>query len=243
MSQSSPQQPLLSVQNLHWSAQGTSILHDISFAVSAGEFVGIIGPNGAGKSSLLRCLYRKQEADKGLITFADKDIRQYNRNQLAQKMAVVLQESPTDFDLSVLDVIKMGLIPHKSLFESDTPADHQIIQDAIKQVDLCGKENQSFNRLSGGEKQRTVIARAIVQQPQLLLMDEPTNHLDIQHQIEILQWARKLKLTVLLSIHDLNLAATFCDRLLLLNRGQQIAYGPVTEVINQTHLKLSQNVS
>ena len=232
----SPGDELLKVENLSWQVDNKRILEQLTFSVSQGEFVGIIGPNGAGKSSLLRCLYGVNQATEGDVHIACKPLNQYSRRELAQRIAVVLQEPPSRFELSVMDVIRMGLTPHKSLLSFDTPDDEEAIISAARQVDLCDKLNQQFNSLSGGEKQRAMIARAIVQRPKILLMDEPTNHLDIRHQLEVLELAKSMGITVIVSIHDLNLAAGFCNRLILLNEGEIIAAGTPKEVLTQSNL-------
>ncbi|WMS86083.1 ABC transporter ATP-binding protein [Pleionea litopenaei] len=228
--------PVYTAQHLSWQVQDKLILNDLSFAIGQGEFVGLIGPNGAGKSSLLRCLYRKITPTRGTLAFQQKSLAEYSRQQLAQKVAVVLQEPPNQFELTVFDVIAMGLTPHKGLLDFDTSDDRDRVVKACKQVDLNDKLEQNFNSLSGGEKQRAMIARAIVQQPQVLLMDEPTNHLDIRHQLEVLHLARSLKITVIVSIHDLNLAAAFCDRLILLDHGRIVADGDKQQVLCEKHI-------
>ena len=227
---------LLIVNALSWRVQDKSILSNLSFSVCPTEFVGIIGPNGAGKSSLLRCLYGINIPSEGEIRIADKNIAAYSRQELAQKIAVVLQEPPSRFELSVQDVIAMGLTPQKSLLSFDNQNDRQNILMASRQVDLYDKLNQPFNSLSGGEKQRAMIARAIVQKTNILIMDEPTNHLDIRHQLEVLTLAKSLGVTVICSMHDLNLAATFCDRLILLDQGEIIAEGGPETVLSEENL-------
>ncbi len=231
------EQTLLFADKLSWQVGNTRILEKLTFSIGQGEFVGIIGPNGAGKSSLLRCLYRKNIPTSGQIHFCQKPLASFTRNELARKVAVVQQEPPTHFELSVMDVVRMGLIPNKKLLSFDTTDDLVAISDALIKVDLLDKVSQPFNSLSGGEKQRAMIARAILQTPQLLLMDEPTNHLDIRHQIEVLELARSMGITVMVSIHDLNLAASFCDRLLLLNSGQIIADGTPENVLTRKSLQ------
>ncbi|MGX5202703.1 ABC transporter ATP-binding protein [Aliikangiella sp. IMCC44632] len=228
---------LINATNISWQVRKRLILDNISFQVKQNEFVGIIGPNGAGKSSLLRCLYQKIIPTQGNIDFAGKALKSYSRKALAQQLAVVLQEAPMRFELSVMDVIRMGLTPNKSLLSFDTHADSLAIINAAKQVDLADKLEQSMNSLSGGEKQRAMIARAILQCPRLLIMDEPTNHLDVRHQKEVLTLAKKLNITVIVSIHDLNLAAAYCDKLILLDQGKIVAQGTPEEVINQPTLK------
>lgn len=226
----------LSVNSLCWRVEDKSILNDVSFSVCPTEFVGIIGPNGAGKSSLLRCLYGINNPSTGEIRIADKEISEFSRQELAQKIAVVLQEPPSRFELSVSDVVAMGLTPQKSLLSFDNHADKQNILMACRQVDLDDKMHQPFNSLSGGEKQRAMIARAIVQKTSILIMDEPTNHLDIRHQLEVLTLAKSLGVTVICSMHDLNLAATFCDRLILLNQGAIVAEGAPESVLTEVNL-------
>jgi len=228
---------LLAIDKLSWRVGDKTILDNLSLTINKGEFVGIIGPNGAGKSSLLRCLYNKIKPSSGTINFNQQPLTSYSRIELAQQIAVVLQEPPTHFELTVMDVVRMGLIPNKALLSFDTEQDHLAIIDAAEKVDLSDMLQQPFNSLSGGEKQRAMIARAILQTPQLLLMDEPTNHLDIRHQIEVLELASAMNITLLVSIHDLNLAAAFCDRLILLDQGKIVADGKPDEVLTKDTLK------
>jgi len=157
--------------------------------------------------------------------------------QIAQKIAVVSQHAESVFNLTVLDIVRMGLIPHKGLFDVDTKADHIKISQALNKVDLWEKQRQYFNTLSGGEQQRVLIARAIVQSPDLLIMDEPTNHLDIYYQHQILALAKQLKITLILTIHDLNLAAQYCDRIVLLNKGKVLADDSPEKVLKASLLK------
>ena len=228
--------PLLNVKNVSWGIANKSILNDINLQISPGKFVGLIGPNGAGKSSLLRCLYRFNRPTSGQITFNNHDIWQLKSEDYAKQVAVVLQETPSQFNLSLYDVVSLGLTPHKSLFSSTTKNDQQIIFQAIEQVGLSHHLQQSFDSLSGGEKQRALIARSIVQSPQLLIMDEPTSHLDIKYQIQLMELAKSLNVTVLASFHDLNLAASMCDELLVIKQGKLVATGSPEYVITEEML-------
>ena len=230
-------QPFLIAESLSWHVGDKLILNGLNFSINAGEFVGLIGPNGAGKSSLLRCIYGHTKASSGRIQLFERELDSYPKRELAQSIAVVLQEPPSRFELSVNDVIRMGLTPHKSLLSFDNQEDMQRVEKASRQVDLYHKLGQQFNSLSGGEKQRAMIARAIVQQPSLLIMDEPTNHLDIRHQLEVLSLAKSMGITVLVSIHDLNLAAAYCDRLVLLNSGRIVAEGAPASVLTESNLE------
>ncbi|NMP31732.1 ABC transporter ATP-binding protein [Thalassotalea sp. M1531] len=224
--------PQLSVTNLWWLANRQNILENISFSIEPGEFVGLLGPNGAGKSSLLRCIYRYIEPSKGQIEYSGKSIWQISQQEYAKQLAVVLQETPSHFNLSVSDVVSLGLLPNTSIWHRTSEKEKYLVEQAIEKVSMSEKKCQAFEQLSGGEKQRVLIARAIVQQPQLLIMDEPTSHLDIKYQIQIIELAKSLGITVLASFHDLNLASVFCDRLLVLNQGRLVANGTPNDVID-----------
>lgn len=228
--------PLLQCQNLSWQVGQQCILQHINFSIPNGSFTGLIGPNGAGKSSLLRCLYRYLKADSGAVLFQTKDIWQMSANEYAKNVAVVLQEPPSQFNLSVHDVVALGLVPHQSLFAARSKGDEQKIVAAIAKVGLAHKTKQAFEHLSGGEKQRALIARAIVQSPQLLLMDEPTSHLDIKYQIQLIEMAKALGITVIASFHDLNLASAICDNILVMNTGKLVAQGAPHEVVTENML-------
>nr|WP_245942547.1 ABC transporter ATP-binding protein [Candidatus Colwellia aromaticivorans] len=212
------------------------ILDDISFSVEQGSFTGILGPNGAGKSSLLRCLYRFVKPEQGTVSFEHNDIWQINANDYAKNVAVVLQETPSHFNLTVHDVVALGLIPHKGIFSRADKSDNEKIIQAIVQVGLAHKTQQHFEHLSGGEKQRALIARAIVQSPTLLIMDEPTSHLDVRYQIQIMELAKSLGITVIASFHDLNLASAMCDNLLVLNQGKLVCQGEPKKVLTSEML-------
>ncbi|MEE4244644.1 MAG: ABC transporter ATP-binding protein [Kangiellaceae bacterium] len=228
---------IFNAQDLSWSINNKLILDRLNFVVSENEFVGLIGPNGAGKSSLIRCLYRKTDVSSGSLSFISKPIASYNRREFAQKVAVVLQEPLTELELSVYEIIRAGLTPHKSLLAFDDQNDHEQILQAAKRVDLSNHLHQAFSSLSGGEKQRAMIARSLVQKPKVLLLDEPTHHLDVRHQAEVLQLAKSLNKTLVVSIHDLNLAAAYCDRLILLNEGSIVASGRPKDVLTTDNLK------
>lgn len=227
---------LLTCEKICWQVDQKSILKNISFTVSTGSFTGLIGPNGAGKSTLLRCLYRYLKADKGRVQLQQQDIWKMSAMDYAKQVAVVLQESPSQFNLSVHDVVALGLVPHQSLFANNNKNDEISIAQALKKVGLQEKSQQAFEHLSGGEKQRALIGRAIVQAPKLLIMDEPTSHLDIKYQIQIIEMAKSLGITVLASFHDLNLASAMCDNLLVMKEGELVKQGAPTEVITETML-------
>ncbi len=237
--------PLLTVNNLSWQVTNKHILNNINFTVNKGEVIGIIGPNGAGKTSLLRCITHQHSASSikntnGLVTgsikLKNKNIAHYSAKELAQHFALVVQNTTPIFALTVVEVVKMGLLPHKSLFSLDTDFDHHQVLLALEKVGLSDKLKSPFNQLSGGEQQRVFIARALVQNAQILILDEPTNHLDVYYQHQILRLVQQLNITVIMTVHDLNLAAQYCQRLLLLNKGELIADGSPDEVLTAEQL-------
>jgi len=214
---------VLQANNVTWSTDQTDIIHDIHLNITAGETVAIVGPNGAGKTSLLKCLYGEYTSYTGNIYLNGKPLKAFTLKDIAKKIAVVSQQSESVFNLTVLDIVSMGLIPHKGLFDINNDADRHNIKQALIKVELLKKQHQLFSTLSGGEQQRVLIARAIVQSPDILMMDEPTNHLDMYYQHQILMLAKTLNITLLITIHDLNLAAQYCDRVIMLNNGRVIA--------------------
>jgi iron complex transport system ATP-binding protein len=223
---------LLVLDRLSWKIKNKTILSDISLTINRGQFVGIIGTNGAGKSSLLRTIYRYVKPTSGQIILNNQDIWQQRAVQIAQQIAVV-QQSNERLAYSVFNIVKMGLTPHKTFFESDNLGDLERVTAAVAEVGLAHLANQNFEQLSGGEQQRTLIARAIVQDASLLIMDEPTNHLDVHYQIDILNRIKRLDKTVIVSLHDLNIASAFCDYLILLDQGKIIASGTPNQVLTE----------
>jgi len=213
---------LLSLAGIHWQVDNKPILDNISLDVDKGEVIGIIGPNGAGKTSLLRCILQQQKQTSGCIYFKSKNISQYSSKELAKYFAMVAQKAAPIFALTLYDVVRMGLLPHKTAFSLDNDHDRHQIRLALEKVGLSGDIDTAFNLLSGGEQQRALIARALVQQAEILILDEPTNHLDVYYQHQILQLVKALKITVIMTVHDLNLAAQYCQRLLLLDKGKLV---------------------
>ncbi|MCG9697600.1 ABC transporter ATP-binding protein [Shewanella sp. Isolate11] len=221
---------------LAWHSGDRAILSNINLSLTQGKMLGIIGPNGAGKSSLLRCLYRYLTPTSGSIEVFGQAIETFSPKAFAQQVAVVLQDTPHYFDMTAAQLVALGLTPHKRAFSMTSEQDKVRIDDALATVGLSEYANQPYEQLSGGEKQRALIARAIVQQPKLLILDEPTNHLDIRYQIQILELLRSLDMTVVISIHDLNLASALCDELLLLNKGGMVAKGTPKAVLTEQQI-------
>jgi iron complex transport system ATP-binding protein len=214
-----------------WSVGSAAILRHVSVAIAPGECVGVLGPNGSGKSSLLRCIYRVLRPRAGLISLDGEDVWELTTRTVARRAAVVLQESTTDFDLTVAEIVAMGRIPHKGAFERDTAADARIVAEALDRVGMAALAGRNIRSLSGGERQRVLLARALAQQACCLILDEPTNHLDIRAQMDMLALVRSLGITTLAALHDLNLAAHYCDRLYILQEGAVVAQGAPAAVL------------
>jgi len=225
---------LLITQNLTWQVAQTKIVDNVSFEIQRGQFVGLLGPNGAGKSSLMRCLYRVNQPTTGEVLFNGESVWQLSAKQNAKNMAVILQEHSDHLGLLVRDVISQGLTPHKAFFQLDNEHDQQLMQSIMQSLDVMHLSKKSFQTLSGGEKQRVMLARALMQQTEFLIMDEPTNHLDVHYQTEIMKTVKQLSKTVFASFHDLNIAAAFCDYLLVLDQGKLVASGTPSDVLTET---------
>ena len=208
-----------------------TIVSSAGIEVGEDEVVGLVGPNGSGKSTLLRCVYRVLRPLAGLVDIDGDDVWRLSARAAAQRTAVVVQEPPSDFDFAVRDMVMMGRSPHLALLERGGDADDQIVDDALARVGATEFSDRGFLTLSGGEKQRVLLARALAQQTRLLVLDEPTNHLDILHQLEVLELVRELGVSTLLALHDLNLAATYCDRIYVLSAGEIVASGRPDEVL------------
>lgn len=226
----------LSVDGASWRApkRGRTILHPVSFDLAPGRVLGVVGPNGAGKSTLLRLLYRYQRPSAGQIRIDGLNIWSVPAREVARTVAAVLQEQPTDFALTVREIVALGRTPHRRGFGGASGAQEaQIIDGALARLGLDGFADRHLGTLSGGERQRVMVARALAQEPRLLVLDEPTNHLDIRHQLEVLALIRELPLTIVASLHDLNMAAEVCDDVLLLQDGQMRGFGTPQTVFTE----------
>ena len=227
----------LSIENVTVKIDNMEIVKSLSLHAKKGDFIGLIGPNGSGKSTLLKSIYGVLKYDKGTIRFDDRDIKTISLSEIAQKMAVVSQFNTINFDLSVLEIVLMGRSPHLGNWKREKEEDYKIALDAIKKVGMEKSINRSFSSLSGGEKQRVILARALTQEPQILILDEPTNHLDIKYQIEILSLVKNLDICVVAALHDLALAAQFCDEIYLIKNGALISSGKPRDIITAEMVK------
>ena len=218
----------VSVKNVSLSLRRNNhnILNEINFDLSPGRVLGIVGPNGAGKSTLLRLLYRYHKPTIGTVEIGGKDIWEMTARDTAKKVAVVLQEHPTDFGLTVRELVALGRTPHHIGFGGGNGGrDEQVVEAALQRMEVRTFSNRSLGTLSGGERQRVMVARALAQEPSILVLDEPTNHLDIRHQLEILKLIKDLPLTIISSLHDLNMAADTCDEVAILKDGHLLGIG------------------
>ena len=227
----------LHVEKVTWRVEEHTILRDVAVDVAAGELVGVLGPNGSGKSSLLRCIYRALKPNAGYIALDGDNVWDLDAREAARRTATVLQETPGEFEFVVWEMVLMGRTPHKSMFARENAEDHDLVENALAQVGMLSFADRSFATLSGGEKQRVLIARALAQQARFLILDEPTNHLDVRYQLEILDLVRGLQVTTFTALHDLNLAATYCDRLYIMDRGEIVAAGTPEDVFQPALLR------
>lgn len=231
----------LSVRNVRVRLGGRTILDAVDLVAEPGTVTGLIGPNGAGKSTLLRAILGLTPIESGSITYDGADLLAMPRRSRAQLAAFVEQSAGTDARLTARDVVMLGRIPFQTVWQvSPSPADTGVADAALASVEMTSFAERLYHTLSGGEQQRIQIARALAQQPRLLLLDEPTSHLDVHAQLatlSLLQQRAKAGGTVLLALHDLNLAAGFCDRLILLHDGRPVAAGPPDNVLTPTLLR------
>ena len=225
----------LAAKNISITRDHKPILKNVDILVRDREFVGLLGPNGSGKSTLLKSIYRTMKPDVGWISLENQDVYELSARQVARRMAVVRQESSIEFDFSVREMVMMGRFPHKSVFQSDSKEDEELVEETLARVGLNGFANRRFMTLSGGEKQRVFIARALAQQAKCLVLDEPTNHLDIHSQLQVMAILKELRCTVFTALHDLNIASVYCDRIYFVKSGEIVASGSPSEIF-QPHL-------
>lgn len=217
----------LEVKGVSWGPTPCQpIIENVSLTVPPASITVIVGANGAGKSSLLRCCYRQNRPHQGQVLLGGQDVWRMTPKHLACKLAAVLQENAPEFAFTTREVVALGRLPHsKGLFSKD-PEDEGLIDQVLVDFNLTELAPRPFSHLSGGEKQRALLARAILQQPKLIVLDEPTNHLDVRHQLEVIEFMRRMNVTVLVTLHDLNLAASLADQVVVMHDGKVLAIGP-----------------
>ncbi|MGW1199446.1 ABC transporter ATP-binding protein [Streptomyces sp. NPDC002536] len=221
----------ISVEGLDVALSGRTVVSGVHIVAEDGEIAGLIGPNGSGKSTVLRTVYRHLRPQAGRVLVGGTDVRTLTAVESARRVAALPQERGTDFELSVHEVVAMGRTPYKRAFSGEDRTDTDTVAAALDRVGMSGAGRRRFSALSGGERQRVLLARALAQDPQVLVLDEPTNHLDVRHQVELLTLLREQRRTTLLALHDLNAAASVCDRLHVLHDGAVVASGTPREVL------------
>ncbi|MEV6716212.1 ABC transporter ATP-binding protein [Lentzea sp. NPDC051208] len=227
----------IQAEHLSWGVPGKTIVRDVDLVVEPGETVGLIGPNGSGKSSLLRCLAGLRTPTAGAVRYDGTDIASWPPRDRARKMAFVEQTADTDSDLCVAEVAMLGRTAYRSRWRGPDDTDRAIVAAALDRLDLALLADRPWKQLSGGERQRAHLARALAQRTWGLLLDEPTNHLDVRHQLELMELISATPQTVVVALHDLALAARYCDRLVLMHRGAVVADGPASDVLTAPLLR------
>ena len=226
----------LDVRGLRVRLGGADIVRDLRMLVPPGEVVGLLGPNGSGKSTLLRTVYRALAPSGGTLLLDGTALERMPVAESAKHVAALAQESSSDLDFTVAEIVAMGRTPHNRSGRL-TRAELDLCDEAMARVGVTHLRDRGVLGLSGGERQRVLVARALAQQPRLLVLDEPTNHLDLAHQISLLALLRELDCTVLVVLHDLNLAAAVCDRIHLLAEGRVVRSGTPTEVLTSASIE------
>lgn len=208
-----------------------TVLHGIELTIAPGRIVGLVGPNGSGKSTLLRTLFSGLRPRRGRVTVNGVDVAAFTPRALARTVSVMLQDTPSEFDLTVRETVLVGRAPHRPPFTRDSPDDRRIVDEALRAADVADLGDRLMRQLSGGQRQRVMLARALAQDGEIVLLDEPTNHLDISHQLDLMRVVSGLGKTIIAALHDLNIAATFCDDIAVLDAGRLVAFGPPDAVL------------
>ncbi|TDC24441.1 ABC transporter ATP-binding protein [Streptomyces sp. 8K308] len=219
------------IEDLRVTLGGRDVLAGVHLLARDGEIAGLVGPNGSGKSTLLRTVYRHLRPAAGRVLLDGEDVSLMSAARAARRVAALPQERGSDFHLTVREVVAMGRTPHQRPLAGDSTADIAAVDEALTAVGMATAAERDFATLSGGERQRALLARAFAQEPRVLVLDEPTNHLDVRHQVELLTLLRAHRRTTLVALHDLNAAASVCDRLHVLGDGRLLASGPPAEVL------------
>ncbi len=236
----------LSIDGINCSYGSIDVLKNVSFSVESGEFLGILGPNGSGKTTLLKSISRVLKPKKGAILIDESDIYQMKTVDVAKRLAVVPQETPVSFDFTALEIVLMGRNPHMTRFKMENKNDLEIAKKSMQLTRTWQFADRPVTELSGGERQRVIIARALTQEPEILLLDEPTTHLDISNQLEIMDLIKQLcnlkKILIVAVFHDFNLAARYCDSIILLKKGEIVALGKSEVTLTSESVKKVFNV-
>ncbi|MCS4275903.1 iron complex transport system ATP-binding protein [Mycetocola sp. BIGb0189] len=216
---------------------GRRLVTEVSLSVPAGSVLGILGPNGCGKSTLLRTAYRAQRPASGRVLVDGSDVQTMSARDVARRVAVMAQESIQEFPISVRDMAMLGRVPHQRGFGGDSERDLDLVDQALSDVGATHLAERPFTVLSGGEKQRVLLARALVQDAPILILDEPTNHLDISFQFELMSLATSRGLTVITALHDMNLASEFCTHVALMRAGELQGIGDPHDILTPRSIR------
>ncbi|QHY97066.1 Iron(3+)-hydroxamate import ATP-binding protein FhuC [Streptomyces sp. S4.7] len=227
----------LSLDGVTFALDGRTLVRDLSLHVATGRVIGLVGPNGSGKSTALRCVYRALRPTGGTVLVDRRDLDSLTLRESARAVAAMTQDSSVDLDFTVEEVVALGRAPHLRGNQNLGERERDLVTAAMARLGIGHLAHRGILTLSGGERQRVLVARALVQEPQILVLDEPTNHLDIRHQLELLSLLRGSGLTVLVVLHDLNLAAAACDRLAVLSQSRLVASGTPEEVLTAELLR------
>ncbi|MEU4386328.1 ABC transporter ATP-binding protein [Promicromonospora sp. NPDC023805] len=228
---------MISASDVSVDYDGTLVVDGVGLHAGPGEMVGLIGPNGSGKTTFLRTLYAALRPRAGLVTIDDQPVATLRGAELARRVAVVAQETPSDLPVTVADMVLLGRAPHRSALAALSRQDRRAAAAALTRVGARHLADRRYATLSGGEKQRVLVARTLAQQADHLLLDEPTNHLDIGYQHELLRMVGQLGVTTVVVLHDLNLAARYCTKLVLLDRGRVVVAGTPDDVLTPDTLR------
>lgn len=232
---------ILNVENIEFSYDKASLLEDIDFNVPSGSFVSILGPNGSGKTTLLKNLCGLLSPRKGTISLRNRKIGSFKHKEFAKTVAVVHQSSNVGFSFSVFDTVLMGRFPYIKKLQGETTEDIKAAEEAMKSTGVWHLREKDIREISGGERQRVMIARALTQEPELLILDEPISNLDIKFQINILQVCKKLNkekgITIVTTLHDINLAGQYSDYILLLNKGKLVSQDEPKNVLTVENIE------
>lgn len=238
---------IIEAVDLKFSYGENIILDGISFSIEKGTFVSIIGPNGSGKTTLLKNMSGVLHPSEGSVKFQGVDIWDYKKRELARHVAYVPQSTHVDFDFTVMDVVLMGRSPYMGSFQSETYEDIKTAEDAMNMVNVLKLKDKKITRISGGERQRVLIACALAQTPEVIMLDEPVSNLDIQYQVEVLGTLKRLcrtkGMTALVVLHDLNLSAEYSDTVILLNKGRLQYFGSPEDVMTKTNIEKAYNTA
>ena len=233
---------MLGTNDLNFSYRERPVLQEINLNIKKGEMLGILGPNGCGKTTLLKLLNRNLHPDSGNVLMNDTDLEKVSKREIARHIAVVPQSNEIRFAFSVRDIVMMGRMPFMGQFQGESTEDMRIVEESMKKTSITEFADRFINTMSGGERQRVIIARALAQKPEIILLDEPNLHLDISYQFEVLDLMKKLSeeedLTVVIVSHDLPMVVKYCDRIVLIHDHRIFAMGTPEEVLTRENMRI-----